>query len=687
MFEGFFAPYTEQKTDQERVSFTLSIFLRVLIAVTVIITAISIVTGLLLAALWSSVGGVITVLLLLMTKRGHSRLASVLLVVTWLAIAVAALATGDGIHDIAVVLVPAVLITASLLLSRSLFSVMAVMSVVAVVVIGAAEVVGIIETPFSEPGRWGDVANVAIILGCVAILIRFLTETLHLSLEHARRNERSFREVFNATREAIIVHDSRTGEIRDANEAFLAMAGLNREQATKMAPADFYGRNILWDEIRQTEADPLEVLECDLPSDGPEGRRIEVSFRRSIIGDQRCILAVARDITERRRLEVQLRQSEKMQAVGQLAGGIAHDFNNQLVGIVGYADILRTKLADRPELVPYTGNILRSAGRASDLTAHLLAFARKGKFLTTTVDLHDIITEVASLLERSIEKRVVVRLDLDAATPTTLGDPSQLQNCFLNLALNARDAMPSGGELRFQTSIVHLDADYCRRKPYVVAVGDYIEVEVSDTGFGMNRQVIERIFEPFFTTKEKDQGTGMGLAAVYGTIKNHGGSIDVVSEEGRGTTFTVHLPLLKEPGIPQSFEPEPLPDGGPSGAHILLVDDEEVVCNATAEILRYLGYRVSVGRNGEEAVGLYERSGGDIDLVILDMNMPVMGGGRTFDALKEIDPTVRVLLSSGYSLDGGAQEIMERGALGFVQKPFLKNDLDRAVREVLTTQV
>ena len=337
---------------------------------------------------------------------------------------------------------------------------MAVLSVAAVTFVGIAEVVGVIQTPFSVPARWGDVPIIAVILACVALLIQYLTGALSASLDHARRNEQNFRGVFNATREAIIIHDAETGEILDANDALFAMTGFSRSEVVDMPLDRFYNRSIDWDQLQQAGADEPEVIECDLSVDEREGRHLEVTFHRSIVGDRDCVLAVARDITERRRLENRLRQSEKMQAVGQLAGGIAHDFNNQLVGIVGYADLLRTKLAGQPDLAPYADNILQSARRASDLTAHLLAFARKGKVLTATVDLHDIISEVVALLERSIDKTIHVTLDLEASPPTTLGDPTQLQNCILNLALNARDAMPDGGEMKFSSRVASLDEDY-----------------------------------------------------------------------------------------------------------------------------------------------------------------------------------------------------------------------------------
>ena len=679
-------PYLEHRSDQERDSQTLLFFLRTLLIVAVASAVLSALGGLKLAFFWSSLGASMMVLLYLLMRGGYPRASGVLLILTWQAIAIVALASGDGIHDIAIIIFPAVLITASMLLNRTLYAAVAGVSVISVAVVGIAEVVGVVKTPFSVPERWGDVPIIAVILACVALLIRFLTEALYTSLDHARRNEQNFRGVFNATREAIIIHDAQTGAILDANDAFLTMTGLSRGQAIGMSPEWFYNRTIEWDQIQQGKTDEPEVLECDLLVAEQEGRRLEVTLRRLIIGAMDCVLAVARDITERRRLENRLRQSEKMQAVGQLAGGIAHDFNNQLVGIVGFADLLRIKLEGQPDLIPYTDNILLSARRASDLTAHLLAFARKGRFLVMVVDLHDIINEVVALLERSIDKAILVNLDLGASPPTTLGDPTQLQNCFLNLALNARDAMPNGGEMRFSTKVVYLDEEYCRTNPQAISSGDYLEVRVSDTGVGMSSSVTERIFEPFFTTKEKEKGTGMGLAAVYGTVKNHRGTISVYSEEGQGTTFRVCLPLSVEAPSPRTTESDVLPEESFPAAHVLLVDDEEQVREITAEMLRSVGQRVSVCRNGREALELFRDSAKEIDLVILDMIMPIMGGSATFDALMKVAPSVRVLLSSGYSLDGEAQAILDRGARGFVQKPFLKTELLRAVREALVTE-
>jgi PAS domain S-box-containing protein len=393
------------------------------------------------------------------------------------------------------------------------------------------------------------------------------------------------------------------------------------------------------------------------------------------------LLGFAKDVTESKQMLDQLRHAEKMQAVGQLAGGIAHDFNNQLSGILGYADILREEAENNPVLAEYADNIMMAAKRAADLTSQLLAFSRKGKYLNTTVDMHRIVFEAANLLRRSIDKRIVIRQELRANPPTTLGDPTQLQNAVLNLALNARDAMPDGGRLTFATDTVELDRVQCEALSFT-APGRFLQVSVTDTGVGMTDETRARIFEPFFTTKAQGRGTGMGLAAVYGTVKSHGGAVTVESQPGCGSTFVLHLPL-SAPGTAaeEAQEARDMPIDG--GARILLVDDEEIVRGVAARMLENLGYTVTVCGDGAEAVALYRERWSNIDLVILDVVMPVMDGEEAFVAMREINPEVVVLVSSGYSIDGKAESIIARGARGFIQKPFRKGELSKKVHEML----
>ena len=389
----------------------------------------------------------------------------------------------------------------------------------------------------------------------------------------------------------------------------------------------------------------------------------------------------AYDVTEMRRLQEHVRQSEKLEAIGQLAGGIAHDFNNQLSAILGYAELLRDGLADQPALSRDADNIIKFVSRASELTSQLLAFARKGKFRSVPVDVHGIIEEVMTLLEHSIGKRVTMRRQFCPDTAVIIGDPSQMQNAILNLALNSRDAMPSGGEIVFSTAVVDLDEHFCASRKNEVRPGRYIKIEVTDTGIGMDEEALRRIFEPFYTTKEPGRGTGLGLAAVYGTVKNHEGTIQVYSEPGRGTTFRIFLPLAREDAPrDHGFEPEVVAHGE---GRVLLVDDDPAVCDAAKRLIESLGYEVRSFDNGAEAAEYYARAWKDVDLVLLDMIMPGMDGRETFLALYKINPNVKALLASGFSLNGEAQRILDDGVRDFIQKPYRRSELSRKLAAVL----
>ncbi len=401
--------------------------------------------------------------------------------------------------------------------------------------------------------------------------------------------------------------------------------------------------------------------------------------------EKNLIYAAARDITQRkhdeealRQSETQLRQAQKMEAIGQLAGGVAHDFNNQLGGILGFAELLLQRIAD-PEIAQHARRIKEITMRAATLTRQLLAFARKGKYLTVPVDMHVVITNVVALLQRSIDKRIVIAENFAADPPITLGDQSQLENALLNLGLNARDAMPEGGTLTFATAVVALEERALRLE---VEAGRYLEISVTDTGTGMSRECQQHLFEPFFTTKDLGKGTGLGLASVYGTVKNHRGGIVVYSELGRGSTFRIYLPLHQTATVATDLV-APSVEPARGAATILLADDEEALREVTREMLEALGYSVIPCADGLEAVETYRSSWREIDLVILDMVMPRCSGQEAYQRLREINPAVRVLLSSGYSINGEAQAILDQGVLGFIQKPCEIAGLARAVQNVL----
>ncbi len=394
------------------------------------------------------------------------------------------------------------------------------------------------------------------------------------------------------------------------------------------------------------------------------------------------LVGVHTDITGELRFKEQLRQVEKMEAVGQLAGGIAHDFNNQLAGIMGYADILKEEVQNNATALEYADAIMKSTQRAADLTSQLLAFSRKGNYLTVPVDLHKAIIDVITLLKHSIDKRISIHQELNAISANTMGDPTQLQNAILNLGLNARDAMKMGGILKFTTENIFIDEVYANTCKFVIDPGQYVMLSVSDTGEGMDEETQKRIFEPFFTTKEQGKGTGMGLAAVYGTVKSHKGAIQVQSNPEEGSVFSIYLPLVREKRLDSETKTIPI-ESSLQDAHILFVDDEETVCEAISQILTLSGFKLTTKKNGKEALEFYKLNWPNIDLVILDMVMPEMGGKETFIAMREINPDVLAFLSSGYSINGEAQSILDEGVKGFLQKPYRKNDLLAKIAEVL----
>ena len=396
-----------------------------------------------------------------------------------------------------------------------------------------------------------------------------------------------------------------------------------------------------------------------------------------------AIVASFLDISDRKRLEEQLRQSEKMQAIGQLAGGVAHDFNNQLGGIMGFAEMLSEGLAD-PTLQGYATKIMSAATRAAELTRQLLAFSRKGKYLSVAMDVHQVITEVVELLQRSIDKRIEITQQLDATPATVLGDPSQLQNAILNLGLNARDAMPAGGVLRFATGVVSFTETLPSEE---LEPGRYLQISVTDTGIGMDASIMKRLFEPFFTTKDLGKGTGLGLASAYGTVKNHGGTIRVVSAPGRGSTFDVYLPIYEVQTPPESAPAAGRGVPATNRGRILMVDDEAVILEIGQAMLHKQGYDVLTSQEAQEALALYRREWRNLDVVILDMVMPRLGARELFLAMRAINPQIKAVLSSGFTIDGEAQAILDLGVLGFIQKPFRMVDLLHKVAEVLPPAV
>ena len=388
---------------------------------------------------------------------------------------------------------------------------------------------------------------------------------------------------------------------------------------------------------------------------------------------------VARDITDRKRLEAQLLQAQKMKAIGTLAGGIAHDFNNLLMGIEGHTSLMHLDMDDDHPHYEHVTGIEDMVKRGAHLTKQLLGFARGGKYEVKPTDLKGLVEKSAEMFGRT-RKEIRIHTKCERDIWTVSVDRAQIEQVLLNLYVNAWQAMPGGGDIYIRAGNLVLDENAART--FGARPGNYVRVSVTDTGVGMDEETQQRIFEPFFTTREVGRGTGLGLASAYGIIKNHGGIINVYSVKGQGTTFTIYLPsaegLISEQRVEEKRKV--IQKGHET---LLLVDDEAVIIGVGQDMLTALGYKVMLARSGQEAVEIYEKNKDKIALVILDMIMPDMNGGNAYDILKKINPNVRVLLSSGYSIDGQASQIMERGCDGFIQKPFTMSQLSEAIRKIL----
>jgi PAS domain S-box-containing protein len=534
-------------------------------------------------------------------------------------------------------------------------------------------------------------------IGVLARRFTALIEQMNASRQALVASEEKFRNIVHQSVDGLAVADGH-GAVIEWNDSLTRLTGLPASAARgrplwnlmhELLPAEertearreAWRRRLQEPEASEGPDEPVGSEQLEIARGDGAHRLAQLSLFPIRLEAERLTAGIFRDVTETRRLERELRHTEKMGAIGQLAGGVAHDFNNQLGGIVGYAELLCLELAENPRLVAYAEHILRGALRAAELTGQLLAFARKGKYTAVGVDVHRLIAEVVAVLFRSLDKRIVLEPRLRAEPATTLGDPTQLQSALLNLAVNARDAMPDGGRLEIATDLVALDRDQAAQLRLACEAGRYLRVSVRDEGAGMTHEVKERIFEPFFTTKPIGQGTGLGLPAVWGAVRNHQGGLAVESAPGQGTTFSLFLPLVELPAQgPEAAPPEPQARGQ---GRVLVVDDEPAVREVTVQMLRAAGYHVSACADARSALARLAEPGEPVDLVILDLVMPDMGGREVFEAIRARWPRLAVLLSSGFSRDGEVESLLADGAAGFLQKPYRAAELGRAVQHAL----
>ena len=499
--------------------------------------------------------------------------------------------------------------------------------------------------------------------------------------EAVRESEEKYRTLFEDSRDAIYI-TAREGKFIDANQAMLDLFGYSRGEMIGLNALEIYVNADDRNRFRQMIEQKGFVRDYELRFRKKDGTEMDclltATVRRANDGSILGYQGVIRDMTEHKRLEAQLLQAQKMEAIGTLAGGIAHDFNNLLMGIQGHISLISLDIdSDHPRFEHCEG-IENMVQRGADLTKQLLGFARAGKYEVKPTDLNEVIDNSSEMFSRTKKEMKIHRKYQKEIWPVEV-DRRQIEQVLLNLYVNAWQAMPGGGDLYIQTANITLDEDYS--KLFMMQPSNYVKISVTDTGVGMDQPTQRRIFEPFFTTKEMGRGTGLGLASAYGIIKNHCGIINVYSEEGQGTTFDIYLPasvkkIIKEE---KTLVEEILRGTGT----VLLVDDEDMILDVGRKMLEAIGYKVLLARGGREAVEVYRKFKEEINLVVLDMIMPDMGGGEAYDVMKEDDPNVKVLLSSGYSIDGRATEILERGCNGFIQKPFNMNELSRKTREIL----
>lgn len=485
--------------------------------------------------------------------------------------------------------------------------------------------------------------------------------------------------------EAVVITDT-NGTIQYVNPAFSITTGYARDEVVGQNPrilrsgqhdAEFYQQ--LWTTIGSGKTWNGRFV--NRKKDGTLfTEESAISPVRDTTGKIISYVAVKRDITHEIQLQRQLQQAQRMEAVGKLAGGVAHDFNNLLQAIHGYTELVLFDLAaDDPARHPLE-QVIGAAERATSLTRQLLAFSRGQVTDPTFLDINALVSNLLNLLQRIIGENIRMDLIPGHRLRTVRADRGQIEQVLVNLCVNARDAMPQGGTITIKTENVVLDRTYCETHAWAKA-GRYVILSVSDTGIGMDRSTLERVFEPFFTTKEVGKGTGLGLAVVYGIVTQHEGIIHTYSEPGAGSTFTVYLPAVeREASAVEATVEEPLKGGNET---ILVAEDDDSVRNLAERILTSAGYTVIVTRDGEEAVCAFERHANDIDLVVLDVIMPALGGRCVLQRLRQIRPGLRALFASGYAetrlqLDAESAERMH-----FIQKPYKQSQLLRKIRELL----
>lgn len=502
--------------------------------------------------------------------------------------------------------------------------------------------------------------------------------------ERVRQSERQYADLFEHSPD-IYLNVNRNHIIVGCNNTGAEILGYPKQEILGKPYEEFFApdrREHIRELVSRMFEEGTRLRDVEDQMVQKDGHTLFVSLNSTLVFDERGASVnariVAHDITERKKMEGAILHAQKIDSIGNLAGGIAHDFNNILASILGSASIMRRRMSEGDAFYKYVEIIEVAARRGSSLTRQLLTFARKTETFTKAVDINGLVRDTLHLFERSISKEIVIDAQLTSDNVLVSGDEGQIQQALLNLFLNARDAMPQGGTLTISTSVTMADATTTSQFTSVKP-GPFVCVKVSDSGTGIEKDIQSRIFEPFFTTK--DHGTGLGLSVLYGVVQNHGGFINLDSETGRGTTFTLFLPRSDLKTVSARRERQQrLPRGK---EHILIIEDEVSVGEIARDMLAELGYTVSVVPDGRTGVETYRTRQASVDLILLDMNMPLMGGREAFEQLKKINPSVRIIILTGYGKKVIDPASFPGEVNGFVQKPFQLEELATKVRIAL----
>jgi two-component system cell cycle sensor histidine kinase/response regulator CckA len=516
--------------------------------------------------------------------------------------------------------------------------------------------------------------------GQFVVIVRNITARKEAE-EALTESEEKYRLLVENAKEAIFI--SQDGFIKFPNRNTMVLFGRSEEELSRGPWIEFVHPDDRQGMKDFLQSDPLNSnsmvpRSCRLISGDGNEFYAEISVIPTEWHGRPAEISFVHDVTEKRRLEHQLLQAQKLEAIGTLAGGIAHDFNNLLMGVQGYASLMLIKTKSGHPNYERLKSIESLVESGANLTRQLLGFARGGTYQLKATDLNGLINKTTAIFERT-KKEIRVRKKFHDTLWTVEVDQGQIEQVLLNLFVNSWQAMPGGGDLFVETENVTLSEQFVN--PYDAMPGRYVKISITDTGVGMEEKTLERIFEPFFTTKEMGRGAGLGLASAYGIIRKHFGIIQVHSTKGFGTTFTIYLPASSKAAPKLTASSQELLGGKET---ILLVDDEETILAVTREMLNGLGYDVLVSNSGPDALRLFRANKGGIDLVVLDMIMPGIGGAEVFKDLRLINPDIKVVLSSGYSINDQISELLGEKETFFIQKPFTISDLSRVIRRVLT---